>query len=236
MAPALLLTGCDTPSFGTKLTPRQAQLIGERAAQQLQAQYHPATTDEPGVSTFTKVAPIVAAEKLKMVGGADCVFEAVDSDDQFATSLPDGHVFVSSGLLALIGNDSDEMASVLAHEAGHVALGHDAQQLQAALGDTTVTDMVSEGKYEELTNIDLQLGRLSYTRDEEFDADKFAVRLTSIAGYDPSAMVRFLQMIESVPHAQDQVSWSDSHPLPKSRIPRLDDDIRALNRSGQKLK
>ena len=64
-----------------------------------------------------------------------------------AFALPTGQLYVTRGLVAL-ANDESELASVLAHEMGHVIARHAAireeQARQAALVNRVVTDVISD--------------------------------------------------------------------------------------------
>src|SRR6202034_3459862 len=64
-----------------------------------------------------------------------------------AFALPSGQLYVTRGLIAL-ANDESELASVLAHEMGHVIARHAAireeQARQAALVGRVVTDVISD--------------------------------------------------------------------------------------------
>ena len=66
-------------------------------------------------------------------------FRVVDDPTPNAFALPGGFIFVTRGLLDLMGNEA-ELASVLGHEIGHVTARHSVQQMsqqqlaQLALG------------------------------------------------------------------------------------------------------
>jgi len=64
-----------------------------------------------------------------------------------AFALPNGHLYITRGLIAL-ANDKAELASVLAHEMGHVIARHAAiredQARQAALISHVVSDVLSD--------------------------------------------------------------------------------------------
>ena len=52
----------------------------------------------------------------------------IESDEVNAFVVPDGNVFVFTGMLNAVAND-DELAGVLGHELSHVLLSHSAEQL-----------------------------------------------------------------------------------------------------------
>ncbi|MEP7117638.1 MAG: M48 family metalloprotease [Acidobacteriota bacterium] len=60
-------------------------------------------------------------------------FTVVDAPVVNAFALPGGYVYVSRGLLAHLGDES-ELAGVLGHEVGHVTARHAAQHYTRAAG------------------------------------------------------------------------------------------------------
>ena len=63
-------------------------------------------------------------------------FTVVDSPVVNAFALPGGYVYVTRGLLAHLGDES-ELAGVLEHEVGHVTARHASQQFtRSATGST----------------------------------------------------------------------------------------------------
>lgn len=132
-------------------------------------------------------------------------FFIVNSPIINAFALPGGYCYVSRGLVALASNEA-ELAGVLAHEVGHVTARHSAQRMAQAqmaqgllLGATILTGQRAVG----------QLGSAvagailkSFSREQEIEADSLGIRYMSQAGYDPEAMVHFLDTMRD--HAQVQ--------------------------------
>jgi len=124
----------------------------------------------------------------------------VNRDEQVnAFALPGGHVYVLSGLLQKIEN-VDELAGVLAHEIGHVARRHQIRNLGRQIGIGTALSLI-------LGNVDAftgtlvsgaaQLTALSFSREQEADADAYGVALMAKAGFDPRALGPFLARLPS---------------------------------------
>jgi predicted Zn-dependent protease len=195
----------------------------------MESQYSAAPQTDQGMAAFQQVAAAITPHAMDLPGYVTLHFAVIESDEEMAISLPDGHIYISSGLLAKIAGDPDEIACVLGHEVGHVALGHDIDNLTAALGDSPVADMLAQGEYQDVVNTEIELNRLSYSKDQEATADRYSVQLARASGYDASALVRFLTMVAAEPRTPSEVYWSDSHPLFKHRISRVDDDIRRLS-------
>src|SRR5208283_1766341 len=116
-----------------------------------------------------------------------------------AFALPSGQLYVTRGLVAL-ANDESELASVLAHEMGHVIARHAAireeQAKQAALVGRVVTDVISDPEVGALALAKSKLALASFSRAQEFEADAIGIGIAARAGYDPYGAVRFLTSME----------------------------------------
>jgi predicted Zn-dependent protease len=116
-----------------------------------------------------------------------------------AFALPTGQLYVTRGLIAL-ANDDSELASVLAHEMGHVIARHaeirEEQAKQADLVSRVVTDVVSDPEAGALALAKSKLALASFSRAQEFEADAIGVGIAARAGYDPYGAVRFLTAME----------------------------------------
>ncbi len=112
-----------------------------------------------------------------------------------AFALPSGHLYVTRGLVAL-ANDEAELASVLAHEMGHVIARHAEirmeQARQAALVDHVMTEVVSDPQTSALALAKSKLALASFSRAQEFEADGIGVGISARAGFDPYGASRFL--------------------------------------------
>ena len=147
-----------------------------------------------------------------------------------AFALPSSQLYVTRGLVAL-ANDESELASVLAHEMGHVIARHAAireeQAKQAALVGRVVSDVISDPEVGALALAKSKLALASFSRAQEFEADAIGIGIASRAGYDPNGAVRFLTSMEHNselkplqsgaidPRAPDFLS---SHPATPERI------------------
>ena len=116
-----------------------------------------------------------------------------------AFALPTGQLYVTRGLVAL-ANDEAELASVLAHEMGHVVARHAAireeQAKQAALVGRVVTDVITDPEQGALALAKSKLALASFSRSQEFEADAIGIGMAARAGYDPYGAVRFLTSME----------------------------------------
>src|SRR5262249_37822112 len=135
-------------------------------------------------------------------------FVVVQSDLINAFAAPGGYVFVTTAAVK-VAKSEDELACVLAHEVAHVVRGHALGNIQKSRLANVSSDVLQAAGREALTPQQVaQLNQLlegfiqdtldalfvkGYSRDTEFEADRLGVEIAAKAGYDPSAMTRFLQ-------------------------------------------
>jgi predicted Zn-dependent protease len=146
-----------------------------------------------------------------------------------AFALPNGHLYVTRGLVAL-ANDKAELASVLAHEMGHVIARHAAireeKARQAAIISHVVNDVLSDPQLGALALAKSKLALASFSRAQEFEADGIGVGISARAGFDPFGASRFLTDMQhnadlktdgehADPRAQDFLA---AHPSTPERV------------------
>jgi predicted Zn-dependent protease len=147
-----------------------------------------------------------------------------------AFALPTGQLYVTRGLIAL-ANDESELASVLAHEMGHVIARHaeirEEQARNAELASRVVTDLISDPQAGALALAKSKLALASFSQSQELEADAIGVGIAARAGYDPYGAVRFLTSMEhnaelkaaqSGPINPAAADFLSSHPATPQRI------------------
>jgi predicted Zn-dependent protease len=147
-----------------------------------------------------------------------------------AFALPTGHLYVTRGLIAL-ANDESELASVVAHEMGHVVARHaetrEEQARNAELANRVVTDLISDPQVGALALAKSKLALASFSQSQELEADAIGVGMAARAGYDPYGAVRFLTSMEhnselkaaqSGPINPAAADFLSSHPATPQRI------------------
>lgn len=154
---------------------------------------------------------------------------------------PGGIVVVNTGLILGCSNE-DELAAVLAHELGHVTQGHLSRQLShlkqmrlpTAVGILTalaIGSQVPQAGTAALaaTMSSVETKMLQYSREHEQEADQVGINTLYQAGYDPQAMIAFLENIQRQEnHGADFSVLLSSHPLTSQRISDLADRVNQL--------
>jgi predicted Zn-dependent protease len=170
-------------------------------------------------------------------------FHVVDDAAVNAFALPGGFIFVTRGLLTHMTNEA-ELASVLGHEAGHVAARHSVQQMSrqqfASLG-LGVGSVLSPAiaRYGEAAGAGLGLLFLKYSRDDETQADKLGFRYALDANYDTREMIGVFEMLQrDAQRAGDGglPTWQSSHPDPGNRIRTVQGMVTASTQNFSNMK
>lgn len=158
-------------------------------------------------------------------------FGMIAADEANAFALPGGFVFVSSAMLALAGGDRDELAFLLAHEMGHVVLGH---SLERILVDRVMLAAIRAGRTRGLLGGWLKRAGAkmlfnAYSHEQEADCDRFAVLAARGAGFEPDGALRLLEKLRRVAgdRASDVGRYLASHPPFAERIAHVKELIKS---------
>jgi putative metalloprotease len=137
-----------------------------------------------------------------------------------AASAGEGEFYVTTGLLQK-AND-EHLRGVLAHELAHDDLGHvaKAQALGAGLGiGIIILDQIFPGSGR-ITPIAGALVTSSYSRTEEFAADRHGVDILTRAGYSKTVMINTLTWLVQTEGASSGGILA-THPGMQERIDAL---------------
>jgi len=108
-----------------------------------------------------------------------------------AFALPGGRMVFSAGLIENAGS-ADEVAGVLAHELGHVALRHPEAAIVRVYGLQMLLSLFTAGQGAEgIGNIAGVLAVLQYSRAAEAEADAYAIEVMEKAKVDPKGLQSF---------------------------------------------
>jgi predicted Zn-dependent protease len=173
--------------------------------------------------------------KVAAAAGLDgqCTFTLVNSDVVNAFAVPGCYIYVTRGLMGIVNSEA-ELASVLAHEVGHIVAAHNRRQQRRSLWRSLAVAAV--GMITESAGLTRMAGRaaeyftLRYSRKQEYEADDLGVRYLAAAGYDPYAAGDMLgalgrhEQYMSRTRGRDQAraipEWARTHPLAGNRVER----------------
>jgi predicted Zn-dependent protease len=128
-------------------------------------------------------------------------FTVLDAPDVNAFACPGGFVFITTGILKNL-KDESELAAVLGHEVGHVVKQHTLKRMQrqavADMGLDLVTGLLggkSGALAKALGPIASNLVLLRNGREAELESDELGMQEASRLGYDPAGMIGVQQML-----------------------------------------
>lgn len=222
-----LALACVTP------TPREEQQLGAQLHEQLRREAW--LLQDPVVSRYLDGIGHRIAEAAGPSETGYRFFVVVDPEVN-AFAAPGGNVYVHTGTL-LAARNVGELAGVLAHEVGHVARRHVAQNMARRRAVNTarqigvVAGAVAAGpagaSAASLLGGLASLAALnSFGREAERDADAFAVEVLPRAGYDPEGVVTFFQTLMRQSGETASGAFLSDHPATQERI---DETRRAID-------
>jgi len=153
------------------------------------------------------------------------ICKVVDLPAINAFALPHKTIVLSQLLVEFCRNQRDQMAFVLGHELAHIHLGH-ARERNLANGIMTVAPLANP-----LLGVGLgMLFNRAHSREQEFEADRWAVGFSARAGYAPSASIALMERLGRGEAPSNLVSQLlGTHPPLTERLHHLHEAIRRCN-------
>jgi putative metalloprotease len=150
-------------------------------------------------------------------------------------AAPDGRVFLTRGFYRKFQNKevtAEELGSVIAHELGHVALGHTRRRmidfsgqnaLRAALAMFLSRFLPGIGVY--IANFLTTVLAARMSRSDEYEADEYASALMVKAGFGTGPQKSMFTKLEELTGARAGAmpAWLISHPKTTERIARIEE-------------
>jgi predicted Zn-dependent protease len=237
--------GSSLPNLGgserEELSPLMERKLGEQIMRDLR-QDPDYLNDATTLEYLNRFGNTLVSAQPEVRGDAsfDFSFFAVRDPSLNAFALPGGFIGVHSGLLLAAQNES-ELASVLAHEIGHVAQRHIARMLGAQRQDMLVPlAALLLGALAARSSPDVAMAsvmggqgfalqrQLNFSRDAEREADRVGLQILNAGGYDTSGMVAFFGRLQSATrsYGENIPAYLQSHPLTTERIADIQARIR----------
>ncbi|MFT5005607.1 MAG: putative metalloprotease [Paracoccaceae bacterium] len=148
-------------------------------------------------------------------------------------AAPDGRIFITRGFYKKYKAgevSAEELASVIAHELGHVALGHSRRRMidfsgqnaiRTALGMVLGRFLPGIGYY--IANILTTMLAARLSRQDEYEADAYASALMTKAGFGVGAQKSlFLKLDKLSGGGGRPMAWMMSHPKTTERIAAIE--------------
>ena len=173
-------------------------------------------------------------------------FTTLNSAVENAFSVPGGYVYVTRQLMALM-DDESELAFALGHEVGHIAANHAhareqyAQRSPLGVFGQIIGAILGPGVMSNVLQNRARLDTLSFSREQEYEADTLGLRYMISAGYDPAGAAGILAALSRNTALQARVQgrtnrqtpeWASTHPYIGNRMQLAAQEARATGRLG----
>jgi putative metalloprotease len=144
-------------------------------------------------------------------------------------AAPDGQIYLTTGFVDAYRAGrvtAPELAAVVAHELGHVSLGHMRRRMIDFTGQNAAFVMLSAILGRFLPGIGIWIARglstalmARLSQRDEYEADEFAAALMVKAGYGTAPQISLFHRLDALTGtSQRPPEWMASHPKTEKRI------------------
>jgi beta-barrel assembly-enhancing protease len=206
--------------------------MGLQAAPQVAAQFGGAVKD-PTLQAYVQMVgkKVAAVAERKMPYD----FTLLNSEIPNAFALPGGKIFVTAGLMSRMTNEQ-QLAAVLGHEIIHVAAQHGVKSMQNGVGLSVLVELAAAVAGEDkgaaakaASQVAASMVSMKYSRNNEYEADKYGMKYMTLAGYNPWGMPELLTILLNLSEKEPSVfeAMFQTHPLSSERIAEVKANIAA---------
>lgn len=128
---------------------------------------------------FNKILPLVGRKKINYR------YKIVNNNEVNAFTIAGGMIYIHTGLLDFVKTE-DELAFVIAHEIAHNELKHCVKKIQHGVNASKINPLLGS-----IVQYAYSVYHLPFSKDEEYEADKFGVKLAIQAGYSKKGAIDF---------------------------------------------
>ena len=153
-------------------------------------------------------------------------FQVVRDNSINAFATMGGFIYLHTGLIKTADNEA-ELASVIAHEIGHIVGRHSITQLR---NTALAQGLLSAAGLETKTWVQLAVNlaySLPNSRKDELEADRLGLKNLARAGYEPTAMISFMRKLAQQGGSTPTIL--STHPATSDRIVALQKQLNSIN-------
>ena len=203
----------------------EIKLLDERFEKE-GAVYHEPTLD----AYLNRVGTAVVADKK--LENVEWKFRALRDPVPNAFAMPNGSIYINTGLLALL-DDENELAAVLAHEVTHVTERHTYLQNRSMRKKVLAINILNTiGNWNPIggpagmaisliatvSPFMLAISVLGYSREQEKEADMEGLKAATAAGFVPEGMPNSFKALQRDIEGEQFNSFYSDHPKLQERI------------------
>jgi len=240
---------------------QQPRYLNQRDVQEATRQHAELVEEFGGAETGPRAAYVegvgrrIASYSGTANAGQVYHFTTLNSAVENAFAVPGGYVYLTRQLMGIM-NDESELAFVVGHETGHIAANH-AQARKSAANSSAIWGVLGQilgavvggnafgGLISQSAQQFSKARLLSFTRDQEYQADVLGIRYMSAAGYDPNGGATMLAQISRATALEARMQgdrnrstpeWASTHPLSENRAAQASQLARQTGRIGGGLR
>ncbi|MCC3435565.1 M48 family metallopeptidase [Microcoleus sp. PH2017_05_CCC_O_A] len=226
--PELILRGIQVIQL-SNMSDRQEVTVGRQINQQLTSREFKIDRDRATTAYINRIGQRLAQESDRP--DIPYTFQVIDDNNINAFATMGGFVYVNKGLMAAADNEA-ELASVIAHEIGHISARHSIKQMrQMAIASGVASATGLDGSKAVQIGVELALRR-PHSRQAEYEADQLGLQTMGRSGYAQSGMVDFMKKLLNKPSPPSILS---THPATSDRIAAISQAIDPDLASGEGL-
>ncbi len=252
--PALLLSAAAVILGPAAVAGAQQRGLNPRYVTEAQRQHPQLVQEFGGAETGARAAYVQSVGRrvaaYSGVPGGAYNFTTLNSAVENAFAVPGGYIYITRQLMAIM-DDESQLAFALAHEVGHVAANH-AQARQSASRNNSILGVLGAvlgavvgGGFGDLISqsaqYSSQIRTLSFSRNQEYQADTLALRYLLASGYDPAGGPGILAALGRSAALEARIQgrdsrqtpeWASTHPLSENRTQRARVEAQRTGRLG----
>jgi len=218
---AVLAAALAGPCDGLMLISRSTEVdVGKQVAEEIIDEYGGLSKDAATNERVARVGARIAAVSPRK--DVTFTYQVVNSTVMNAFAAPGGPVIITHKLASMMTTD-DELAFVLAHETGHITAQHARQMMNRSLIAQGLGLILFRGASSAVrTGLDVAyaLNDRGYSRNQEYQADDYGIKLMQKAGYNVEGAITALAKLD-MDTSRGLNKYLATHPDTPRRIDRI---------------
>lgn len=166
---------------------------------------------------------LLASDDLRYADRFPWEIKIIDQDILNAFAAPGGYMYFYTGIIKFLDNEA-QLAGVIGHEMAHIDRRHSTQMLTNQYGFSILAAIILGENptilQEIIASLAMGLGNLKYSRNNEYEADKYAVHYLYDTDYHPRELAGFFEKMEGQATTPE---FLNTHPSPDNRIEAIEE-------------
>ncbi len=164
---------------------------------------------------------ILKSEKFKYADKFEWQITIINKDVMNAFAVPGGKLYFYTGLMKYL-DDGASLAGVLGHEMAHVDLRHSTRTMTDVYGFSFLVSLLVGDNSSKMAEIAGQMATgaasLKFSRNHEYDADKYSMYYLSETKYHPKGIAKFFIKLQDEGKNGSNFEFLSTHPSDQNRI------------------